>query len=59
MLMGKWWSAGFEASLCSGFFQRVPPCLVGIEGEGVADAGHALDWALTVAHAVWHFAGVP
>jgi hypothetical protein len=26
--------------------------------EGVAEAGHPLDGALTVAHAVWHFAGV-
>ena len=26
--------------------------------DGVADAGHRLDGALTVAHAVWHFAGV-
>ena len=26
--------------------------------EGVAEAGHRLDGALTVAHAVWHFAGV-
>ena len=26
--------------------------------DGVADAGHQLDGALTVAHAVWHFAGV-
>ena len=25
--------------------------------DGVAEAGHRLDWALTVAHAVWHFAG--
>ena len=25
--------------------------------EGVADAGHRLDGALTVAHAVWYFAG--
>ena len=25
--------------------------------EGVAEAGHRLDGALTVAHAVWHFAG--
>ena len=41
------------------FFQKLPPCLVGIEGEGVADAGHPLDAALTVAHAVWYFAGVP
>ena len=28
-------------------------------GEGVAEAGHQLDGALTVAHAVWHFAGAP
>ena len=41
------------------FFQKRPPCLVGIEGEGVADAGHQLDGALTVAHAVWYFAGAP
>ena len=27
--------------------------------EGVAEAGHPLDAALTVAHAVWYFAGVP
>ena len=27
--------------------------------EGVADAGHPLDAALTVAHTVWYFAGVP
>ena len=26
--------------------------------EGVAEAGHPIDGALTVAHAVWHFAGV-
>ena len=25
--------------------------------EGVAEAGHRLDGALTVAHAVWYFAG--
>jgi len=27
--------------------------------DGVAEAGHRLDEALTVAHAVWRFAGVP
>ena len=27
--------------------------------KGVAEAGHPQDGALTVAHAVWHFAGVP
>jgi hypothetical protein len=25
--------------------------------KGVAEAGHPIDGALTVAHAVWHFAG--
>src|SRR6187401_3520183 len=39
-----------------GFFKALPPCLVGIESQGVAEAGHRLAEALTIAHAVWPLA---
>ena len=40
-------------ALCAGTNWDVRRCC------GVAEAGHRLNGVLTVAHAVWHFAGVP
>ena len=39
MLMGKWWSAGqLKRRYVLAFFQKLPPCLVGI--EACASAHH-------------------